>query len=64
MADKFKIKCLKEVKSEAEQKVISLRVSVKLMKAYSELAKKSGYSRNKLISMALEYAMKNIEMIE
>lgn len=43
--------------------VMSLRIERKLQDKFEALATKSGYSRNKLICMALEYAMDHLEFV-
>lgn len=64
MEQKFKIKRIEEAQEVKKQKIISLRVPVKLITTYDELSNKSVYSRNKLICMALKYALDNIDLTE
>lgn len=41
--------------------VLTIRLDAVLLEKYSELSKKTKYSRNKLIGMALQYALDNME---
>lgn len=43
--------------------VMSIRIERELQEAYSELADKSGRSRNEVMGMALRYALDNLEFI-
>lgn len=64
MPNKFVIKKSLYSEEENEQIVISLRAPTKLLNSYDELSGKSAYSRNKLICMAMQYALDNIDLID
>lgn len=44
--------------------VISIRVSDDLIKKLEEVSKDTGRPRNEIIALALEYALKNVEVIK
>lgn len=44
--------------------VISIRVSNELITKIEEVSKDTGRPRNEIISMALEYALNNIEVVK
>ena len=44
--------------------VISIRVSDDLIKKIEEVSKDTGRPRNEIIALALEYALKNVEVIK
>lgn len=44
--------------------VISIRVSDDLIKKIEEVSKDTGRPRNEIIVLALEYALKNVEVIK
>jgi len=43
---------------------LSIRIEKRIRDSFDELAKKSGRSRNELINLALDYALKNATLIE
>lgn len=43
---------------------MTIRIDSNLQKKYNELSAKTNCSRNKLINMALQYAIENIEVLE
>lgn len=46
-----------------ESSVISLRLPKDMLKDIDEIAKITGRTRNEILTMSLEYAMKNMEII-
>lgn len=63
MADKFVIPRLKNYPYKEEYTTTSLRLPLELLKRYDDLSAKSTYSRNKLMCMALQYALQNLEFL-
>ena len=49
-------------KFKGESSVISLRLFDDLISKFDEIAKETGRTRNELISMALEFALDNLEI--
>lgn len=49
-------------KYKGSSSVISLRVSDDLLKKIDEIAEETGRARNEIITMALEYAVENLEI--
>ena len=45
-----------------DSSVISLRLSNELISKFDEIANETGRTRNEIISMALEYAISNVEI--
>ncbi len=43
---------------------LSIRVEKRIVNNFDELARKSGRSRNALINLALDYALKNAKLVE
>ena len=54
----------KRVKGEDGYKVFSVRLKAELLRQIEEIAKKTGHSRNELIGMFVEYALKHYEIEE
>lgn len=52
------------IRKEDKSTVMSLRIDLELQAKYDDLAAKSGYSRNQLMCMALQYAIDNLKFIE
>lgn len=48
-------------KKDDKSVVVSVRMEKELRGEFDELAKKSGYSRNELLCMALRYALDHLE---
>ena len=48
-------------RKEGDMAVTTIRMEKELQEQFDELAKKSGYSRNELMCMALRYAMEHLE---
>ena len=63
MADKFRI-TKKSMESSDKSVTFTIRVDRELQEQYDELALKSERSRNELISLAMKYALDNLEFIE
>lgn len=63
MPEKFIVPRSKNYPYKEEYTTTSLRLPVALLHGYDELAAKSIYSRNKLMCMALEYAMQNLAFL-
>lgn len=61
--NKFVVQKLGGKKEDNKQVVLSLRAPELLVKAFDGLANKTPYSRNKLICMAMQYALDNIDFI-
>lgn len=59
--DKFQIKSKKFT---GNTSVISIRISNELIAKLEEVSKDTGRPRNEIISMALEYALNNIEVVK
>ncbi len=57
MAEKFII-----TKKEDNSIIMTIRMNKDLQEKYSELADKTGYSRNELMCKALQYAIDNMEI--
>lgn len=49
-------------KYKGDSSVISLRLSNDLIAKFDEIAKETGRTRNEIISMALEFALDNLEI--
>ena len=45
-----------------DSSVISLRLSNDLISKFDEIANETGRTRNEILSMALEYALSNVEI--
>ena len=45
-----------------DSSVISLRLSNDLISRFDEIANETGRTRNEILSMALEYALSNVEI--
>ncbi len=43
---------------------ISIRIEKRIRDSFDEMAKKSGRSRNQLINLALDYALRNAKLID
>jgi len=43
---------------------ISIRIEKRIKDNFDDIAKKSGRSRNELINLALDYALKNAKLLE
>ena len=43
---------------------ISIRIEKRIKDSFDDIAKKSGRSRNQLINLALDYALKNAKLID
>ena len=54
----------KNMDTEEKSVTITLRINREIMEAYEDLSQKSGYSRNKLINMALKYALNHLDFQE
>lgn len=54
----------KKVKGEDGYKVFSIRIKEELVEQIDEISKKTGRSRNELIGIFLEYAVKRCEIAE
>ena len=63
MADKFRI-TKKSIESSDKSVTFTIRIDRELQEQYDELALKSERSRNELISLAMKYALDNLEFIE
>ena len=57
MSDKFII-----TKKEDNSVIMTIRMEKELQDSYTELANKTGHSRNELMCMALRYALENMEL--
>lgn len=44
--------------------VISIRISDDLIKKLDEVSKDTGRPRNEIVALALEYALKNVEIVK
>jgi predicted transcriptional regulator len=49
-------------KYKGDSSVISLRLSNDLISKFDEIAKETGRTRNEIFSMALEFALENLEI--
>lgn len=63
MAKKFVVRAKEEDRKDEKYVIMSIRIERELQEAYSELADKSGRSRNEVMGMALRYALDNLEFI-
>lgn len=43
---------------------LSIRIEKRIRDEFDEISKKSGRSRNQLINLALDYALKNAKLVE
>ena len=43
---------------------ISIRIEKRIKDSFDDIAKKSGRSRNQLINLALDYALKNAKLMD
>lgn len=59
MSDTIKIKR----RGEDEHRVISIRISSKLLEKINKIADESNRSRNELINIILEYGIENTELV-
>ncbi len=59
--EKFQIQ---SKKYKGNTSVISIRISDDLIKQLEEVSKDTGRPRNEIICLALEYALKNVEVIK
>lgn len=64
MTDKFLIKRVPNTKNADRYITMSLRIERELQERYGELANQSEFSRNKLMCMALRYALDHLEFID
>ena len=63
MEERFVVRPKKADKKEDRSVIMSLRIDRELQERFDQLAARSGRSRNELMCMALEYALKNLEFI-
>ena len=63
MPDKIIVKQKKSPKNDEKSVVMTLRIDKELQQKYDKLAAKSDRSRNELMTMALRYALENLEFI-
>ena len=64
MSGKFVVKH-SDLETKADKTVnITVRIDKHIQEEFDELASKSNHSRNKLIEMALQYALDNLEFID
>lgn len=59
MSDEFII-----TPKDEESVQISIRIEKRIRDSFDEIAKKSGRSRNELINLALDYALKNARLVD
>lgn len=64
MNDKIRIHKKRAAKGEDNHKTFSIRIKDDVVDALDALASKSNRSRNELISIILEHAVQNIEIID
>lgn len=64
MSDSFVVRRRDDLPKEDSNVVMTLRIDRELQSAFDELARKSGYSRNKLMGMALRYALEHLDFVE
>ena len=63
MDKKFVVRPKNPDKKEDKSVTMTIRIDRELQKKYADLAEKSHHSRNELVSMALRYALDNLEFI-
>jgi len=63
MADKFII-TKKSTETNDKSVTFTIRIDRELQERYDDLALKSERSRNELISLAMKYALENLEFVE
>jgi len=63
MSNKFIVRSKQYDLKEDKSVTMTIRIEKKLQKSYDDLANKSNRSRNELISMALQYAIENLEFV-
>lgn len=63
MSNKFIVRPKQYDVKEDKSVTMTIRIEKKLQKTYDDLAIKSNRSRNELISMALQYAIENLEFV-
>lgn len=63
MDKKFVVRPKNADKKENKSVTMTIRIDSELQKKYNDLAEKSHRSRNELVSMALCYALDNLEFI-
>lgn len=65
MEDSFVVRKWKKPVRQKEDKsvVVSMRMEKEMREELDELVKKSGYSRNELMRMALRYALDHLEFV-
>jgi len=64
MSNKFIVRPKQYDIKEDKSVTMTIRIEKTLQKSYDDLASKSNRSRNELISMALQFAIENLEFIE
>lgn len=64
MTNKFIVTPKKKKNKTDESVIMSIRIERVVQEQYTALAKRSKRSRNELISLALKYALENLEFIE
>lgn len=50
-------------KYNGETTIVSMRMSKELLKDIDEIAAKTGYNRNELLTMSLEFAVNHMEIV-
>lgn len=61
MGEKLKISP-KMLKGEEDYKTFSIRIKNKTVRSLDVISKKTGYSRNQIIGLLLQYAIENCEI--